>query len=558
MRKHNKVRAALLWAALGLAFSQLNAAPAQEQTAALGEARGPVVHLTKTQAANVQDALTALSEQGHFAIVAEGVPLHPTLPKDKAPDIADGVPLERAIAKVADAYDYNVERRDHVLMLKKRYTDHEDLPSVTLDECRQSLDNVLRVLDPFNPHLLLNGPIDVGLVQDFTNTLTPQQEQAMQAKTLHYGDLSPDQQALIMRTVLYETVQFPARDVRRVQDVFAKLPTGSVGPIPYQPNGVYGRNGLQLNYLRPIEYGPQTGQLGPTWCALTGADVPGNRDAPTLSPRSKSDPFAPLGTTLEAVVAGLNARADRKPTEAPCDVEAPLRAKPVTVAGLGLATPIEVLRALASVYGLRIGVADKGGPLLERASARVPAEVAGLPEAIRRALPEPLLRALHDGDATPPAFVPPPTLPPGATLAEKTATFQKWRQELDSLSASRRQIKMRLINMQAEAARRLQEVVQPKLRQAKPGAGVPVSSLDATTRDDIGLLLMIGAGANLQDEFLKPGQEWMTADYNQMLVWGKPYVDTHWPGGRPTHSLHLEIPHPETHSIYTVGGVGWE
>lgn len=555
MSKRNKGSAALLWAALGLVCCQPNTARAQ--TAASSEAPGPAVSLTRTQAANFQDALMALAEQGRMAIVAEGVPLHSTLPKDKAPDIAGGVPLGQAISRVADAYDYAVERQDHVLILKKRYTDPEDLPGVTLDECRQSLDAVVRVLDAFNPHLKLPGPIDVVLVQDFTNTLTPEQEQAMQAKTLHYSDLAPGQQALIVRTILYENVQSPSQDVQNLQNVFAGMPGASVGPIPYDEHGVYGRNGLRLDYLTPILFGPQIGQLQPTWYDLTSADVPGNMDAPTLSPRTKTGPAAPQGTTVEAVVAGLNARPVPKPAGPLSEVEAPLKAKPVTVAGLGHATPLEVLRALAAVYGLRIGATDKGGPLLERVSARAPTEVQGLPDALRRALPEPFLRAIHDAEAPPPAFLPPPAYPPGATPAERDAIFRKWRQDIDSLSDHQRQAKMRIINLHAEAARRLKEVVQPKLRQAKPGVGIPVSSLDAKTRDDIGLLLMAGTVANLHDQFLKPGHEWMTADYNQMLIWGRPVEDP-YRKGRWTHTLHAEIDHPETHHKYILAGLSYD
>lgn len=542
-----------LFAAFCLLLSIPGAAHAQASGAATPDL---VVHLTRAQATRFQDALDALAAQAHVAIVAEGAPLHPALTGKDVPDLPANTPLSTAVTKIAAAYDYSAERQGGVFVLKKRYTDPEDLPDVTLDECRQSLDDVLRVLDAFNPHLFISirEPLSDRLAMDFVKTLTPEQERAMQAKNLHYTDLTPGQQALIVRTILYETVQMQADGFQGLQDIFAQAPKSVIR------TQAQGRKGVFLEYTQTERRDP----LYPNfqrlaWASLTfEAPLADGEAPPPARPVAQSPPAR--GATLGEVVDGLNAALGRKAQEAPMAVEAALRAKPVTAAGLGNAAPLDALRALAAVYGLRIGASDRGGPLLERASSSAPRALPDLPQALRAALPAPLLRAMHDGQPVPPHSLPMPKLAPDAPPAQWEAAFQKYAQDDKENEARKKQYRMRPAYIKAEAGHRLVAALRPALLRAGADPRLPVSSLDEGTRDLLGLYLMVGVMDILNDGFLKPGQEWMTADYNQMVIRGKPYVDPNWPGGRPDHSLFMKIPHPLPdggNTDYSLGGIGY-
>lgn len=61
-------------------------------TAATGFSGGSKVRLTREQTAVFQDALQTLAQQGHVTVVAEGAPLHPTLPAKDIPDLSQDPP----------------------------------------------------------------------------------------------------------------------------------------------------------------------------------------------------------------------------------------------------------------------------------------------------------------------------------------------------------------------------------------------------------------------------------------------------------------------------------
>ncbi|MCW3052487.1 MAG: hypothetical protein JWN14_1657 [Chthonomonadales bacterium] len=100
------------------------------------------------------DALEALSRRYGVAFVAEGRPF-PQVQSDSAPPLTTDVipqanvevnshpkvisPEEREVQKVAARFDYTAVHQGQVYLLIKRYTNPDDTPDVTPDECRNGL-----------------------------------------------------------------------------------------------------------------------------------------------------------------------------------------------------------------------------------------------------------------------------------------------------------------------------------------------------------------------------------------------------------------------------------
>ncbi len=167
----------------------------------------PTVRITQTQARVFQDTLAAMATQARVAFVAEGAPLRPALPDQAAPTLSQSAPLsvavEKAVEKLAAAYDYDAERRGNLFVLKKRYSDPHDLPGVTLQECASALADAERLMSPYNPRVSRDSLVARGVIK----SLTPQQLQAMHDGSPSVASLSPGQQAQVLRFALYLYVQ---------------------------------------------------------------------------------------------------------------------------------------------------------------------------------------------------------------------------------------------------------------------------------------------------------------------------------------------------------------
>ena len=101
----------LILQSIGMSFA---AAPESVPDAAPQKS---LVHLSLAQSASFSDALDALAAQGHVAIVAEGAPLVPRLPKKDTQDLTAPRPLPEAVTKVAASFDYDAQKQDKVYIL---------------------------------------------------------------------------------------------------------------------------------------------------------------------------------------------------------------------------------------------------------------------------------------------------------------------------------------------------------------------------------------------------------------------------------------------------------
>ncbi|MBV9850484.1 MAG: hypothetical protein JO250_12490 [Armatimonadetes bacterium] len=358
---------------------------------------GPV-GLTPDQASVFKAALAALARQGHTCIVAEGAPLRPTLKPDKAPAVPDHTPLEIAVKLVADAYDYDEERRGNVFLLTKRYTDPADLPSVTLDECTHDLEYITNLLAAFNPPEP-SGPTHDSMWNELyavIGSYSSEQMRALLGPGLPVSSLSPDQRAAAQGWVQSIRMSYPLELTRHCLDSLRHAPQTQVGlgSLALGSQGkatVFGRRwpdaGGSFVFIGFDQDTPIMGGRGvdPNGGTTTREE---REAARTRRDGARTDG----GETLAQAVAALNRRGAR------FQVQDELAAKMVIVAGGDNATPEAVLDGLAGVYGLRVYRRDDGVTELTHVERVTPVDVAALPDAVRRALPAPLLRVAHVAD----------------------------------------------------------------------------------------------------------------------------------------------------------------
>ncbi len=519
------------------------------QTAPQSAGADPLVHLSPRQASQFQTALDALAKQAHVALVAEGAPLTPRLAGKAVPDLTADAPVGQAVTRLASAYDYDAQRVNGVFVLTKRYTDPLDLPCVTLSECCEAAQDVCSVLDAFSPNLVTSWNADGpdgqrDVVVKFFATLSAGQLQAAQAGTLRYGSLLPDQQTLVQQLFFYQYAQMPSEDAHWVVDKLEYAPrtvltaqndSGTTGVFIEVPSPYDATKRLQL---------PISGKL-----TLPGQPQP---DTPPL-PTPGADPAAPVGTTLQSLVAGLKPVHDQQPL-----VDAALQDKPVTVAGVTNAASMDVLRALVALYGLRIGAAESGAPKLERPMFAPPTDARQIGPAAWGVLPVSCLRALHGvGDGHRVEIPAPPSSPPASAgppdVAALRAAAEAWVQQMSHLDTP----SPIPAALQQSACRRVQEAMQPHLRQDGPRARIPIASLDAHGKAALAALLMAGLMLELQNDFTGlPKQNVLDCmdDMDQTVI------STH-PGeaaqikGVTIPSLYLEGTDPYTHEKVGLGGV---
>jgi len=550
-KRGRALAAALLPLALPLAFPGL--AWAQAKPAA----PDPLIQITPQQATSFAAAFTALSQQAHVCLVAEDQPLYPTFAAAPASSPArraaaslvlkkEGEPLSTLLPKLAAAYDYDVQPLGKAFLLKKRYTDPADLPSITLKECALGLEEASRYADLFNPNFP-NGEIDNSpAMKDLVYSLTPEQIDAMGDNKggVPVASLSPVQQQEVQQFVMHLYVQRAIKDLPATIGTINRAPAdpqfgwryfpqmnarlfGYDAPSAYKgfqilskPNQVevYTGGGLMIRFV-PVEGEPPPTLA--TMMQLTSAPDPTD---PVPMPANAPKPAPPVSSSLAEIVARLNARvADGLKVS----VEPYLAPKRATVFGEEVATPRQELDALADVYGLRVFTGDKEGGhdrlRLTRLTAQVPLNLIALHDSILQALPAPLVRAYRMRNG----FAP---LDPASPIPS-------------GLSALR-----------VYAVRQIRAAVEPRVRALKDGKDgrVALSSLSEKEGRAFAMTLMVDAVDALGSWVDANPPETITR-FNELRLGGGLYVKD----GKKQMDLMVGFPNPNIPSNFIPrAGVG--
>ena len=360
--------------------------------------------------------------------MAEDQPLHLTLTPQALAELKlskEGEPLSTLLPRLAAAYDYDVQPSGKAFLLKKRYTDAADLPSVTVKECALGLAEMNGYAENFNPHIPLGFPNQSPVIQDLIYSLAPEQLQAMgdNKRGMPVASLSPVQQQEVWQFLLHLYVQRSINDlpntIAAINRAAATDPQFSWRTCAEITDLAFAQRHLGAN-IRMFGYDATRADGKPLFITLSKPDqmtvdyqggirLTPKQEAPPgaeehLAPEDMTDPLPmsanapppapPISASLTDLLTRLNARtADGLKVT----VEPYLAPKRVTVFGEAWATPRQEVAALADVYGLRVFKDDpvRGHDRLRltRQTAQVPLDVAALHDSLLQSLPDPLVRA---------------------------------------------------------------------------------------------------------------------------------------------------------------------
>ena len=495
---------------------------------------GGVVRLSVEQTRSFSTAIAALVTQLHAAFVVEGSPLHMRLSDKAVPDISKGQPATIAVKAIANAYGYDVERRDQVFILEKRYDNPNDLPPVTLEECEQVLKNCQGIATPYSPKVQTNKVINIynahlrqetyrvydPFVNDFALSLSAAQLQGMHEQELLVSSLSPAQQALVHRVALYFYVQGPLEtldtSVVRLQqlDQEAVFHWGTLGSEQHLFGyDLYTRRGNSVYFTALSGTFATSTTLETVHFYSTSPSSSIVPDDPTTPTPSDADTSDASQETLATVIASLNAHPSNG---VHFSVSPFIQAMPATVAGIENTSPEQIMEALSAVYGLRLTGSDTKTEELALPLVSHPADVTGVSDAVRAALPGSLLRAFHLNEALAvsihlfnPSTVDKVSGPLDAEHSASTGAANEVEETPAQLQAAIAERKDRLFSNQTiqplleqqrrfrdlpkairlAAIRRLRSLAEPKIETASPKQ-VPIASLGQAGRSALALVLM--------------------------------------------------------------------
>ena len=563
-----KMRRTLITALLLLAFPLLLLRLAGAQTAA----PDPIVQIPPAQAATFSSAFTALAQQAHVMVVAEDQPLHSALTPRAAAELKlnkDSEPLSTLLPRLAAAYDYDVQPSGAVFLLKKRYTDAADLPSVTVKECAIALEETNRYAENFNPHLVLGLPDRSPAIHDLIYSLTPQQLEAM--KDIHRGvlvaSLVPVQQQEVWQFLMHMYVQtaitglprtigflnrvfatdprFSWRDLAHLDPLLARFdPQVNAHLFGYDTTRADGKP-LFMTMSKPdqvkvrldggvmIRFRPHvTNRLAEAPPALDPPEIdqiePGDVTDPLPVPANAPPPAPPVSSSLGDILTRLNAHiaGDPKGDGLKVTVESYLAPKQATV--FGEATPRQEVAALAGVYGLRVLTEEKEDGKdrlrLTRLSPTATLDAAALHDVVGQFLPDPLVRA-YRMHPTYGAFDPNAPVSP---------------------------IPYGISPLLAYAVRQIRTAAEPKIRASKDGHAA-LSALSEREGRAFAVVLMVDPMDSLI-RMLPAAPPKEITRFNEVRLSGGLYDDKQ---GKKRLTLLLALPHPNDPSTLQQGmGVG--
>lgn len=549
-----KISRAVTIALLPLAFALRFPGSAQAQVAA----SDPLIHLTPQKASTFSSAFTALSQQAHAAVVAEDQPLHMILTPQAASGLRlspDGEALSTLLPKLAAAYDYTVQSSGKVVLLKKRYTDPADLPSVTVKECALGLAEASRYLDNFNPHFPKGEIDDSPAMKDLIYSLTPEQLEAMgdNKRGVPVASLAPEHQQEVAVFLLHFYIQRSTRNFSDTVDAINRVAAGdpqfswrSMTAItdPSFAHRFLDPSTLMFGYDAVLPSGQNifmtlskpdqiqtflTGgiKISPRADAGTPPDAarvaPGDVTDPLPVPASAPPPAPPVSSSLAEIIARLNTRAK---DGLKVSVESYLAPKRATVFGEATAAPREELNALADLYGLRVLTEEKQQGKdrlrLTRQTARVPLDVIAMHDSLLQSLSDPLVRACRMHSAFAP-FNPNAISPIPSGLSP----------------------------LFVYAVRQIRTAAEPKIRASKDGK-VALSALSEQEGRAFAVTLMVAPMESLSD-LTRAALPKEFTEFNDLRLSG----GLHEENGKQWMSLMLALPNPNDPSTLQAGiGVG--
>lgn len=390
------------------------------------------------------DALNALSQKFGIALVAEdqplpalspsltsssasgasvadsgatreqaGDPASPTKPgapavSKKRPAATTAETAEAAVQQLATRFDYTVKRQGDVYLLIKRYSNPNDLPDVTVEECRIGLGQA----DPSQVIAQKQGASLEAQIVSGTNSL-------LVNGLAHGNRITYDRsRSLFLPSQLYLlTKEFyfrPQRErmIATIHLLDQRYPSdppfywkkvGEKSVFGYEARLEPGADYLFLpvsdcDRIQVVPYGvplPHIRYVLRSTAALPSPDPTEPGTLPQGVRQILDDPASSHAVTLAEAVGALN---KRKTDRMIYEVDPAYAAKHVTLAGVDRLSPNTLMQSLAAVYGLSVNRGSSRVVLTTPPSPMPPSPFRIYREFgdfTRRTIPDPIYRVLH-------------------------------------------------------------------------------------------------------------------------------------------------------------------
>ncbi len=397
---------------------------------ALQDTGAPARTWSKEPAEEFKTALQSLSDRAHRTFLVEGG-LPTKTPEAKAQLLNDALSrflsrtsdaptLDQTVQKVADAYDYTFTQNGAVFVFQKQYSNPDDLICVSLEEWQASIDDATRMISHFSPSktgYMTSITDDTRLIASFT----PEQTRLLAQPGLSVSALAPAQKAYLKNVCLFMYLGPSTGDLLNAQGhtrCVLDEQTG-FGWYPFFKNKLFGYRGVTATavtpagvpltpYFRPLSHPSQfpsrinnsVGDFSSNASALIADDtIDETRPAPSPITQETVTRAAPSASvTLQTATVALNARnaASSSLDAFTYVVDPAFLSKEILVVGDGYASPAALFAAMGKLYGLLARTDTKARTVtLSRHRLQMPSDVEGIPDEMRRILPDPFLRALR-------------------------------------------------------------------------------------------------------------------------------------------------------------------
>ena len=453
-------------------------------------------------------ALKLLAAQRSAAFVIEGEPYKKALSAAEVESVNLNAAPEQVLEQVVALYDYSVQRQKNapVYVFKKRYSETDDLPYVSLEEALLTLRDLLSLNSVFSEQ---GKAKDGQRLADFGRSLTPEQTEALrdEKRGLRISELNAGQRAQIGRVALRVYADNTGLQMVSGQEKILSLPSTIVGWSKLQGMRFFGYGTFldashTSRYFRPLSHpdvvrSEGSGILTFLQATQTGTDITAPKEEKaTPNENAQTQQSPPLGISLRDAV--LQVSKDKGGS--PVVVEDALAAHPVVLINEQAASEDALLRSLAAVYGFQLTTKADETRHISRPRLLPVKTLAMLPAALEQALPASFLRALHRKEKE--AEYQEAVRDFENSLSAKASGVAKGkRPDTDLLLKKMRALEtpVSALSLRLAAVRCLRTTVEPRMA-AKQKVQIPLTELTDGERADLGIVVMSDIWPQVQNQ----------------------------------------------------------
>ena len=377
----------------------------------------PGSSLSPTPGERLKLALTKISQNFKVCFVVEGEPL--ITMKTKPFVLKTENSLEKIVHNLAEEYDFDVIKKKQVFIYKKRYTDPADLPDITLGECREAFKNIQIMNEQFGFDFPKDGinhynPVVQikNFMETFTSSFTAEQIDGLSQNGIPCSSLSIEQKKVLRSYMVYTYLR---------EEALAGDSAGKIFERILKNNAAFEYKNIQDIHAFGFSFDERFDKLndfyalshqnkitnsfsnGPTVASHTRTsiingvrvidEIPDTSDPSLLNTDPTSIPLSGKETvSLNEALRDINSLPNGDGIV--YRINPALGEKRVILTGSEFGEAADEIDALTNVYGLRLVRTNEHSAFISFPQYTYPIELNRLGDALRKAIPNPLLRAI--------------------------------------------------------------------------------------------------------------------------------------------------------------------